>query len=61
MPQVKASSVQRALDGQLRLPEPNRIEQRFGRIHRTARPNVPPLNLIAEGTKGEVYRRSREA
>ena len=38
---------------------PNRIEQRFGRIHRIGQTEVCHLwNLVAEGTReGEVYRR----
>jgi len=45
-------------DGQLRPAlNPNRIEQRFGRIHRIGQTeNLPPLDLVARETReGAVY------
>ena len=39
---------------------PNKIEQRFGRIHRIGQTEVSLWNLVAKDTRGEVYARLLE-
>ena len=58
MPPAAASTFSARPDGQLRPAEdPNRLEQRFGRIHRIGQTEVRHLwNLIADGTRATAYR-----